>query len=339
MNINKIAFPEPPNVLKSIKNGFDAITKHLVLLLFPIGLDLLLWFGPKLKIKSIIDGLVLEMNEISQLMPADFSEVMEAGQEIWLLGGERINILVALRSIPVGIFSLLSSILPIENPLGNPISWDIDSLNFALFLTLLIFLVGLGLGGLYFSVVRQAALFDELKWRSAFRDWPRVSVQSILLSLIWLILFMAILIIGSCAATGITLFSVSMGQIVIILFGLVSFWLIFPLFFSAHGIYSQGQKAWPSLLASLKLTNLTFMRTSMFILLAMIVNQGLNMVWQVPPENSWLMLISIIGHAFVTTGMLSASFIYYQEIVRWVEEVQALAVPKPMSEERPTLEK
>ena len=338
MNINKIVLPEPPNVLKSIKNGFDAITKHLVLLLFPIGLDLLLWFGPRFKIKSLIEGLVLEMSEVAQLMPADFSEVMDAGQEIWLMGAERINILIALRSLPVGIFSLLTSILPLENPIGDPIIWDIKNFNLAVLLALVIFLVGLVLGGLYFLVVRQAALYDELKWSSAVKDWPRVSVQSILLSLIWLVLFLAILIVGSCAATGITLFSVSMGQIVIILFGLISFWLIFPLFFSAHGIFSQGQKAWASLLSSVRLTNMTFMRTSLFILLALIVNQGLNMVWQVPPENSWLMLISIVGHAFVTTGMLSASFIYYQEIVQWVEDIQELAIARRVPEERPTLD-
>lgn len=77
----------------------------------------------------------------------------------------------------------------------------------------------------------------------------------------------------------------------------------------------------------------------MFILAAIIVNQGLNMLWQVPPENSWLMLISVIGHAFVTTGMLSASFIYYQDMIRWVEELQAMGLPKHIVEERPPLEK
>ena len=71
MNINKIALPESPNVLKSIKNGFDAITKHLILLVFPIGLDLVLWFAPHLQIKSQIEALVLEMEEVSGLLPAD----------------------------------------------------------------------------------------------------------------------------------------------------------------------------------------------------------------------------------------------------------------------------
>ena len=71
----------------------------------------------------------------------------------------------------------------------------------------------------------------------------------------------------------------------------------------------------------------------------MLLNQGLNMLWQVPPENSWLMLISIIGHAFVTTGMLSASFVYYQDMNRWSDEIQSLGLPQAIVEERSTIEK
>jgi len=339
MNINKITLPEPPNIIKSIRNGFDAITKHLVLLLFPIGLDLVLWFGPHLQIKSLIEGLIVEMNNVSELMPADFEEVMEAGQEIWMVAAERFNLLIGLRSLPVGIFSLFTSILPVENPLGTPLFWDVTSLSTAVLTVVLVFLVGLLLGGLYFSAVRQAALFDELKWHSIFQDWPRVSLQSGILSLIWIIFFMAILVMGSCAATGVTIFSVSLGQMVIILFGVISFWLIFPLIFSPHGIYSKGQKAWKSLMSSIRLTNLTFLKTSLFILLVLLLNQGLNMLWQVPPENSWLMLISVIGHAFVTTGMLSASFVYYQDMNRWSEEINSLGLSQPIVEERPTIEK
>lgn len=339
MNINKITLPEPPNVLKSIRTGFDSITKHLVLLLFPVILDLILWFGPHIQIRTLIEGLIVDMNEVSQMFPADFARVMQEGEAIWSVAAERINLLVALRSLPVGIFSLLSSILPVKNPLGSPIFWDVTSVGAAFLFTLVIFVVGLALGGLYFSAVRQAAIYDEVKWRPILKDWPRISLQSLLLSIIWLFFFLAVLVVGSCAATGMTFISVSLGQIGIILFGIVCFWMLFPLFFSPHGIYMQGEKAWRSLISSVRLTNLTFVKTSFFIMLAIVVNQGLNMLWQVAPEDSWLMVISILGHAFVTTGILSASFIYYQDINRWVEELKALGAPRPIIEERPTLEK
>ena len=339
MKINKIALPESPNVLKSIKNGFDAITKHLILLLFPIGFDLVLWFAPHLRITTLLKGVIAEMDEVSAILSPDFGEIVEASQEIWMIAAERINLFITLRSFPVGIFSLFTSILPIENPLGNPIFWDVPQLSIAVMICLALFLTGLALGGLYFSSVRQAALFDEVKWRMILREWPRISIQSFMLSLMWFILFLGILVLGSCAATGITFFSVSLGQLVIILFGIVSFWLIFPLFFSPHGVFSQGQKAWKSMLQSIRLTNMTFYKTGLFIMLAIVVNQGLNIVWQVPPENSWLMMISIIGHAFVTTGMLAASFVYYQDMTRWFEELQLIGKPQTIEEERPTIEK
>jgi len=339
MKINKIAFPESPNVLKSIRNGFDAITKHLILLLFPIGLDLVLWFAPHLRIKAQIEGVIAEMNEISALLSPDFEEIIEASQEIWMIAAERINLFITLRSFPVGIFSLFTSILPVENPIGNPVFWNIPQLSLAVIISLALFLAGLALGGLYFSSVRQAALFDEVKWRMILREWPRISIQSFLLSLMWFILFMGILVLGSCLATGITFLSVSLGQLVIILFGIISFWLIFPLFFSPHGIFSQHQKAWKSMLQSIRLTNMTFFKTGLFIMLAILVNQGLNIVWQVPPENSWLLMISIIGHAFVTTGMLAASFLYYQEMIRWFEDLQLIGKLQPIEEERQTIEK
>ena len=339
MNINKIVLPEPPNVLKSIRIGFDAITNHLVLLLFPLGLDLFLWFGPHVQIRSLINGLILEMNKTSQSFPADVAQVIQEGQAIWEVAADRVNLLIALRSLPVGIFSLMPSILPLKNPLGSPILWEIPSPGGAFAFTLVAFVAGLLLGGLYFSAVRQAAIFDEVKWRSILKDWPRVSLQSLLLSLIWVAFFLAVLVVGSCAATGVTLFSVSLRQIAIVLFGVVSFWLLFPLFFSPHGIFAQRERAWRSLVISIRLTNLTFMKTSFFIMLVILVNQGLHLVWQIAPEDSWLMLISILGNAFVTTGILSASFIYYQEINRWVEELKALGTPRPIIEERPTLDK
>jgi hypothetical protein len=244
-----------------------------------------------------------------------------------------------MRSLPVGIFSLFTSILPIKHPLGIPHFQDITNFNSALLICIVFFLSGLVLGGLYFSSVRQAALFDEVKWRVIIREWPRVSIQSFQLSVFWVIFFLGVLIVGSCIATGVSLVSVSFGQVVILLFGIVSFWLVFPLFFSPHGIYSTGDKAWKSILTSIRLTNITFFKTGLFILVAILINQGLNMIWQIPPEDSWLMVISVIGHAFVTTGMLAASFVYYQEMLRWMDEIQELSNPQPVIEERPTIEK
>jgi hypothetical protein len=38
--------------------------------------------------------------------------------------------------------------------------------------------------------------------------------------------------------------------------------------------------------------------------------------------SSWLAFIGIVGHAFVVTGLLAATFVYYRDATRWVERVQ-----------------
>jgi hypothetical protein len=324
MSIQNIQLPDPPKVFKAIKTGYDAITNHIVLVLFPVVLDALLWFGPHLRVKSQIDRLIMEMNSVSNLLSSDFQEMLQTSQDVWITVGDRINLFAALRSFPVGIFSLLSSTLPIQNPVGKPINIEVEQLQLTVLISLGLFIVGILVGGLYFSAVQQAAVYDEINWKSVFRQWPWFAGQSLLLSALFVVLFLTVFILGSCLATGFAFFSVALGQAVILLIGVLTFWVLYPLFFSFHGIYIKRLKAGKSMIESVKLTNLTFFKTGMFILAALLVTQGLDILWQVPPENSWLMVISILGHSFVTTGMLAASFVYYKDMDRWVTELSEL---------------
>jgi hypothetical protein len=48
---------------------------------------------------------------------------------------------------------------------------------------------------------------------------------------------------------------------------------------------------------------------------------GLNFVWSVPAEDSWLALVGILGHAFVSTALLASSFVYYHDMTLWLQTV------------------
>lgn len=324
MNMTEKELPASPQVLKALRTGFDAITRHIGLALFPLGIDLLLWFAPHLRLKEQIERLVLSLEDLSALGAAQQSEYIEVSQEMWQFFAERLNILIAVRTYPVGVFSLLSTILPLENPLGSPRFIQLPSVGLALLIAIGAALVGIGLGSLYFSAVAQAALYDEIRWRDLFQNWGWVSLQSGLISLLWLVSFAGFLGLSVCFVTGIALISMSLAQVVMLFMITLLIWLLFPLFFSAHGVFVRKFKAWQSLLAGLKLTNLTFVKTGLFILVAFLFTQGMGLVWQIAPEDSWLMLISILGNAFISTGLLAASFIYYQDSMRWKEEMLAL---------------
>jgi len=59
--------------------------------------------------------------------------------------------------------------------------------------------------------------------------------------------------------------------------------------------------------------------TSFFILVCILINEGLNMVWTIPGTASWLLLIGIGGHAFIVTALLAASFLYYRDGIKWMQ--------------------
>jgi hypothetical protein len=65
----------------------------------------------------------------------------------------------------------------------------------------------------------------------------------------------------------------------------------------------------------------TLPNTGLFLLLFVLINQGLNFLWTTPAQTSWWMLVGIGGHAFISTALLAASFIYYRDINAWLKVV------------------
>ena len=51
------------------------------------------------------------------------------------------------------------------------------------------------------------------------------------------------------------------------------------------------------------------------------MRRGLGILWSAPKSESWLALVGFAGHAFVTTALLAASFVYYRDMGDWVQNV------------------
>jgi hypothetical protein len=60
---NQLTLPPAPNLIGAIRSGFDATANHMLLILFPIILDLILWVGPRLRLTELINSL-LQSNSI-----------------------------------------------------------------------------------------------------------------------------------------------------------------------------------------------------------------------------------------------------------------------------------
>jgi hypothetical protein len=313
--------PAPPKLLLSLRIGFDTITNHIVLILIPVALDLFLWLGPHLRLQNLIKPIVSQLISSNGFQDPGASEMLQAGQEAWMILAERFNLFSILRSYPVGIPSLLASTFSLDTPLGLPVIYELNSISLVALFSLVLLILGLVLGTYYFLVVAQAAIYEEIRWRESLHNWPWASLQVILLALLWLGLFVAVSIPGGCMVSSLTLVGMPMGQCALLLYAVVVLSLFFPLLFSSHGIFVNHDNMLDSVKASVRLTRYTLPMTGLFFLIILLISQGLDLVWQIPPQTSWLTLIGLVGHAFVVSGLLAASFVYYRDAGYWVDNL------------------
>jgi hypothetical protein len=189
---------------------------------------------------------------------------------------------------------------------------------------------GLILGALYFVVVAQATLSGKVTWRLVLDQWPWTCIQMILLAVVWILLLFFTFVPFSCMMSVFVVSGFGMEQValftILIFLGLL-IWLVVPLFFSPHGVVVHRSALWVAILDSIRITRLTLPSTSLLMLIFVVLSEGLGIVWNLPAENSWWLLVGILGHAFIATSLLAASFVYYHDADLWMRET--LHRPQP----------
>lgn len=285
----------------------------------PLVLDLVLWLGPHFTIKSRIEQGIQILNQIVEQQDSIPADAVFATQETWQYFAEHFNLLGLMRTLPLGIPSLMASRAPIETPFGTPLFLELTELAGILFFTLLVVLVGLAVGMIYFLLVAQVSTTNQLDLRSILQQWPMATLRSVGLLLLLITILMIITLPVSCLMGSLALSGLMFSQLGTLIFGVILMWWLFPLIFSAHGYLLYHEKLWQSILRSIRLTRLTFPITGTFILVAVMLSEGLDSLWNTPADGSWLMLLGLVGHAFINTALLAASFVYFHEMNRWLQ--------------------
>jgi len=302
----------PPGLIRALLAGFDAIAGQPSLLLFPAALDALLWLGPRLSIYKLARPVLQEL-AAAQLPNTELADRME---EMF----RQYNLLTTLRTFPIGIPSLTAARPELGSPLGAPQIWDIPSWEAAFAGWLL--LTGLGLAGgcVYFLAVAQAADGRGLRWKEVLRRWPWALGQVFFLTLLWFSLLASILFPLSCVLSLFLMNGAGANQAIwlfLILAGSVLIWLLIPLVFSPHGIFARQLPVWQSIRLGFRLVRMTLAPTTLFLLIIVVLLEGLDFLWNTPAGDSWWLAVGIAGHAFVGTALLAASFVYYREALNW----------------------
>lgn len=312
--------PPPPGVVGSLRAGFDAIASNLPVILLPLVLDLFLWLGPRLRVDRLFRPLFEEMSRYARFsgLPSSDINTLQENTSQFLTQLQQYNLLTTLRTFPIGVFSLLSGNLTNQTPLGSSLVIQVDSLFTLLGWIILLTLVGWVSGALFFRWV--SLIVVDPSQPTQFHLSKSV-LQTILLSVLSIILAimigMPLVVVIALVITA----SPLLAQGLLLVLGLLSMWLIVPAFFTPHGIFMHQKNAITSISASLRMARFTLPNSSLFVLSVLLIAYGLNFLWNIPSPDSWMTLVGIAGHAFITTSLLAASFIYYRDMQIWLQTV------------------
>ncbi|GAB4523315.1 MAG: hypothetical protein Fur0018_05970 [Anaerolineales bacterium] len=317
----------PPRPIQAILSGFDIVATHLELLLFPIVLDLWLWLGPHMRLRTLLQPMMAQAMTALQAYASDQPDVLAATTQIWQDLMQRQNLFSVLRTYPVGVPSLMNTRLPMLTPWGAAPEMEVSSWGMAFTLWLGLSVLGILLGaGMFLLLAQTVNQKPLLPWPAALKRWRHASMHTLALSVLWMASSMVIvfpLALMSILPGG-------SGQVAAFCFGILFLWLLLPFLFSAHGIFLNGQPFWVSIWSGVRMVRLALPAAGLFFLYAFVISRGLDMLWSIPEADSWFSLVGVIGHAVTSTALLTASFVLYRDIEQWIRQMEAHLADRQM---------
>lgn len=330
---NEIAdTPTPPvGVIESLSQGFETVAGKLALLALPLLLDLILWVGPRISFAPAIDTLInTDYSEMWQLlvamnpdMASQWPQFAEYATE--MLGG------TAAQYLPlVGVPVLLAGREAGGLPFGlQPPLWEVSSPLGMLGIRLLALGAGLVLGSLYVGLIAEQVRTGGIDVRRWLRRWPINLLWMALLIVLLPVLLLLVYVPFLLLAVGISAFGgvmFAIGMFVGVIGQLVTLSIAVFMVFTVHGVFLNERGLFGALWDSVRVVQWNMSATLMFLLLLMVLSMAMTYVWDLAPTGSWVALLGMGGNAFITTGLIAASFVFFKDRYRYWREMRAVLV-------------
>ena len=315
---NKI---EKPKIIQAIKSGFNTIANKPYLMIPPILLDLFLWFGPAWRVDSFFKPILQSFSKLPALNSAEYTELLESFQSTWMDIFNNLNLTRSLRTLPIGIPSLIALKQPFQNPLGSPVTFNLESGFEVVGLWLIFLIVGFFFGSLYFNNISKQVVDihneKDHNFKSFLHTYLQIIMMPILILVILLIISMPLLLIISI----ISMFSPAISQFLLVTIGFLLLWIILPLVFTPHGIFLYKQNLISAMMTSISIVKTSMSQTAWFILAAFLLNEGMNYLWTSPSVDNWFLIVGVFGHAFVVSAIIAASFYYFLDATAYTQSI------------------
>lgn len=303
----------PVGVLGSISKGFEMAARKPWLLSLPLFIDLFLWIGPRIDSQPAIERLDAFMQSMAEESGISGSQALAELQVRYplvyflpsLLSGK------PAKSLP---FAYEPPVLTIQEPAE------------LLWLPLVGTGVGLLIASFFAIVVGREFRADADDLGSQIRHLPSILLQ---FGALWGLLLLAA---GILLMPLFTLFAVAMlinqalavAMLVIILMAML-FASIF-IVFTAHGILLNDQAVLASLWDGLRIMQWNASPTINLCFFIVLIYLVTGWVWQLADYGTWMGPIAMVCYAFVTTGLLASTFVYFKDRHRYWLQLRKILV-------------
>lgn len=330
----------PRGVIACLAAGFEIVGRNLPLVALPVSLDVFLWLGPRFSVRPVVGALVDALRARALADPSAGSQLAHTAKLLEEFGVQ-FNLLSVAGGMPLlQMPSLLVRRTPgVTSPLGDHRVFSVSSI-----LALIPWWAGLAFFGLIVGFVylneiaRQVeVLGGSFTGRGAgaapSRDGsPDESWREGPWKLLRFVVFaVALLVIGS-ALVPLWLLIVAVGTVIAQPLGIL-FWIggaglfgyvVLHLVFVVPGLLLGERSLFQAVGESVLLSHLNVWSVFGLILITVVIHEGLGYAWSLPTNDSWALLVGIVGNAFVATGLTSAAFVFYGDRLRVARELSIL---------------
>jgi len=314
-------------LIDTLSAGFDRTAKRLWLILIPILLDLSVWLGPRLSLNRLSQEALALLPDATEL-GAQYAQAVDLSRAWLQEAGKTVNLLTLLSMRVLGLPGLSGSLVLPAPPFTLLRPVELSSASAAAGVTTGLLLLSLLVSCVVLSFIaadaRDGQLSPRYSLRVAWRAWLRMT---------------AILTIAAALGFGLLVgVGVIAGLVSLISSGLASLvlnvvaWTVLSLsvygallfFFASRALLLDDEDIVRSLWSAFNVLHRNFFSAVGFVLIVNLLHAGLLYIWRLLAASTFGMVAGIVGNAYVNTGLVMASFIFYRDrFAAWQEALQA----------------
>jgi len=123
------------------------------------------------------------------------------------------------------------------------------------------------------------------------------------------IFYIPLMVVSTVLAT----ISLNLAAFVLFIGPMIAMWLFFYLIFTPHGLILAGRSLWRAAIESIQLVRWNMIQVIGLLISIILINRVLDWLLVMAENGSWFTIVSILGHAFISTSLVTATFIFYQD--------------------------